>query len=116
MPYKMFCDECGYETSANYVSNRAIISWGEWKAEIILAHNGAWNDGILCENCLRFKLLERGSLCPKRQEYPDLPPAHLAHVGEQGPRERAYFEAQKAEDHEPYRFCCEKHYPLWKDK
>lgn len=27
--------------------------------------------------------------------YPDLPPAYLARIGEQGPRERAYFEAQK---------------------
>jgi|SRR6266567_3891331 len=47
--------------------------------------------------------------------HPELPSMHLAHVGEQGPRERAYFEAQGS-DHEPYRFCCEKHYPLWGNK
>ena len=58
MPYKMFCDWCGLETSRNFVSDRAIITFGDWKAEIILAHNGAWNSGMLCQNCLHWLLKE----------------------------------------------------------
>lgn len=65
MPYKMFCDRCGYETSENFVSNRAIISFDGWNAEIMLAHGGAYNQGILCEDCLRI-LLAEGSLSPKQ--------------------------------------------------
>ena len=65
MPHKMFCDRCCSETSENFVSNRAIISLEGWNAEIMLAHGGAYNQGILCEDCLR-RLLNEGSLCPKR--------------------------------------------------
>ena len=62
----MFCDMCGCETEENYVSNRAVITWGDWKVEAMVAHKDAWNSGILCNGCLR-DVLFNGSWGRARQ-------------------------------------------------
>lgn len=66
MPVKLFCDRCHKETPTNYVSDRAMLSLGDWTAEVTIAHNGTFNDGILCEECLR-KLLRDGLLMSRSE-------------------------------------------------
>ena len=64
MGYKAFCDRCGKETEHNYASNRAVITDGEWKLEVMVAHKGTWNSGVLCQECL-FEIIRGGSYAPK---------------------------------------------------
>ncbi len=65
MPLKMFCDRCEDETAINYASTRAILSLDGWKLEIMICNpQHVWNDGILCEECLRY-LLRESPLRPK---------------------------------------------------
>lgn len=65
MPIKMYCDRCEQETEKNYVSQRAIVEFEGWKAEVILQNpKGAWNSGILCERCLQL-MLQLGCKRPK---------------------------------------------------
>ncbi len=65
MPIRMFCDRCSHEVSINWVSKRAIISFDGWKAEVMICNpQHGWNEGILCEDCLR-DLITKGSLRPK---------------------------------------------------
>jgi hypothetical protein len=65
MPYKMYCDRCGKETDRNYISNRAIFVFEEWTAEVMIAREGHYNQGILCVECLD-RLLRHGALSQKR--------------------------------------------------
>ncbi len=65
MPIKLFCDRCNYEVSINWVSKRAIIDFEGWQAEVMLRNpKGTWNDGILCEDCLKL-MLKLGCFRPK---------------------------------------------------
>ena len=64
MGIKFFCDVCGEETKRNYVSERLKpeLVYGpserEVRCEVIVAINGTWNDGVICEKCLREVLTE----------------------------------------------------------
>lgn len=61
MGYKAFCDKCGKETKDNVVSNRLVINMDHWTVEIMVAHEGTWNQGVLCEDCL-WKILHEGDI------------------------------------------------------
>lgn len=61
MGYKAFCDKCGQEAERNVVSNRLVISLDHWKIEIMVAHEGTWNQGVLCERCL-WAILHDGKI------------------------------------------------------
>jgi hypothetical protein len=60
MPIKYFCDVCGEETKRNYVSERLNpeLGDGKVKCEVIVAINGSWNGGVICETCLRATLTQ----------------------------------------------------------
>ena len=67
MPYKMYCDRCGFETETNYVSKRAIVEFEGWHAEVMIRNpQGVWNDGFLCGSCLQL-LLQQGCKRPKEK-------------------------------------------------
>ena len=67
MPYKMFCDRCEKETQTNCVSQRAIVDFEGWRAEVMLRNpKGVWNSGILCDGCLQL-LLQLGCKRPKNE-------------------------------------------------
>ena len=67
MVIKYFCDVCGEETERNYVSDRFKPELVHEKGSVItckvmVAIDGTWNGGIICEKCLRDVLTqpERG--------------------------------------------------------
>jgi hypothetical protein len=67
MPYKMYCDRCEKQTDTNFVSQRAIIDFEGWKAEVMLCNpKHVWNDGILCGQCLQL-MLQLGCKRPKNE-------------------------------------------------
>ena len=67
MPIKLYCDRCNDEVLEwNTVSRRAIIDFEGWQAEVMIRNpKMVWNDGILCENCLKF-MLKLGCFSPKQ--------------------------------------------------
>lgn len=57
MPIKYYCDRCEKEIQWNTVSQRAIVDFQGWQAEVMLRNpKMAWNDGFLCEACLKLML------------------------------------------------------------
>jgi len=59
MGIKYFCDICGKETKRNYVTEKLKPERrdGTIQCEVTVAINRSWNDGVICENCLRRALL-----------------------------------------------------------
>ena len=59
MGIKYLCDLCGKKIKRNYVTERLNPGRLDEKirCEVIVAINGAWNDGVFCENHLRKSLL-----------------------------------------------------------
>jgi hypothetical protein len=66
---KYFCDVCGEETKRNYVQERLkpVFSNGKVECEVIVAINGTWNGGVICEECLRDALRQ-----PEKRENENL--------------------------------------------
>ena len=63
MGIKYFCDVCGNETERNYVSDRFTPELVHEKGSVItckvmVAIDGTWNGGVICEQCLRNALTQ----------------------------------------------------------
>lgn len=58
---KHFCDACGKEVERSFVADRfkaeRHMGGKKFEIEVMVAVNGTWNAGDLCELCLR-KVME----------------------------------------------------------
>lgn len=67
MGYKAFCDRCEKETPRSFASQRLLVRMGEWKIEVMVAYNGVWNSGVICEACL-MQIIREGQEVPTRSD------------------------------------------------
>ncbi len=54
---KEFCDGCRKEVFRNYISDRFELNYETYSIRMILAYDGTWNGGSICNECL-VKLLK----------------------------------------------------------
>jgi len=55
---RIFCDKCKKEL-LDHREDRVMRSLGIWKIEILVAKDGVWNAGDVCQDCV-LKIVNEG--------------------------------------------------------
>ena len=55
---KLICDKCGNEVDINCVSDRFHWKNDRFEFELVIAVDGTWNKGHLCEECVKKMVME----------------------------------------------------------